>query len=47
MSDVGVFSVIPGNVDGRPLVAMIDTGLRELPNKGLAIVFPQSLDEAD
>jgi Family of unknown function (DUF695) len=29
----GTFSVIQGEVDGRPLVAMIDMGLRELPDK--------------
>jgi hypothetical protein len=29
----GTFSVIQGKVDGLPLVAMIDMGLRELPDK--------------
>ena len=31
MSRDGTFSVIEGEIDGRPLVAMIDMGLRELP----------------
>ena len=33
VSQDGTFSVIQGEVDGRPLVAMIDVGLRELPDK--------------
>ncbi len=33
LSQDGTFSVIQGEVDGRPLVAMIDMGLRELPDK--------------
>lgn len=33
VSQDGTFSVIQGEVDGRPLVAMIDMGLRELPDK--------------
>ena len=33
VSQDGTFSVIEGKVDGCPLVAMIDMGLRELPDK--------------
>jgi len=33
VSQEGAFSVIQGEVDGRPLVAMIDMGLREMPDK--------------
>jgi uncharacterized protein YjiK len=33
VSQDGTFSVIQGEVDGRPLVAMIDMGLRKLPDK--------------
>ena len=33
MSQDGTFSVIQGEVDGRPLVAMIDMGFRELDDK--------------
>jgi hypothetical protein len=33
VSQDGTFSVIQGEIDGRPLVAMIDMGLRELPDK--------------
>lgn len=33
MSQEGAFSVIQGEVDGRPLIAVIDMGLRVLPDK--------------
>jgi len=33
VSQDGTFSVIQGEIDGRPLVAMIDVGLRELPTR--------------
>jgi hypothetical protein len=33
VSQDGTFSVIQGEVDGRPLVAMIDMGFRELDDK--------------
>jgi hypothetical protein len=33
VSEGGTFSVMQGEVDGRPLVAMIDMGLRDLPDK--------------
>jgi Family of unknown function (DUF695) len=32
-SQDGTFSVLQGNVDGRPMVAMIDMGLRNYPDK--------------
>jgi hypothetical protein len=32
-SQDGTFSVLKGEVDGRPLIAMIDMGLRNLPDK--------------
>jgi len=39
MSQEGTFSVIHGKVDGLPLVAMIDMGLRELPDKQAVSFF--------
>ena len=48
MSQDGTFSVIQGEVDGRPLVAMIDMGLRELPDKqGLSFFLSLSTSLID
>jgi hypothetical protein len=33
VAEDGTFSIVGGEVDGRPLVAMIDMGLRDLPDK--------------
>ena len=50
MSQDGTFSVIQGEIDGRPQVAMIDVGLRELPaRQGLSffLCLSTSLDSVE
>jgi hypothetical protein len=43
VSQDGTFSVIQGEIDGRPLVAVIDMGLRELPaRQGLSFFLALS-----